>query len=151
MDHHSPSSRSTNPSPIRNLHLQLNNNDLSSLKAPHESDLLTKNEQHITDENHSDLFMDNNHNTTMTSQLLSTSMDNFNSNSQSAFANYFSSASLGDDGHENNEMISPTLSSQTSMNGTDPSGINKRRKKSEKDLKWVNHFLISYSNFSKFV
>ncbi len=134
LDHHSPSSRSTNPSPIRNLHLQLNNADLSSLKLPMDSDLLIKNDGNNIDENHSDLFMDTNHNITSTSQLISTSMDNLNSNSQSGFANYFSSTSFGDDGQENNEMISPTIST---TNGNDPSTAPKRRKKSEKDLKWV--------------
>jgi hypothetical protein len=133
--HHSPSSRSTNPSPIRNLHLPLNPNDLSSLKLPIDSDLLMRNEGNTMDDNHTDLFMDNTHNITSASQLLSTSMDNLNSNSQSGFANYFSSTSLGEDGQENNEMISPTISS---TNPSDPSNTLKRRKKSEKDLKWVN-------------
>lgn len=133
-DHHSPSSRSTNPSPIRNLHLQLNNTDLSSLKLPIDSDLLMKNDGNNLDENHSSLYLDTSHNITSASQLISTSMDNLNSNSQSGFANYFSSTSFGDDGQENNEMISPTISN---TNGNDPSTTLKRRKKSEKDLKWV--------------
>jgi len=133
-DHHSPSSRSTNPSPIRNLHLQLNNTDLSSLKLPIDSDLLIKNDGNNIDENHSSLYLDTSHNITSASQLISTSMDNLNSNSQSGFANYFSSTSFGDDGQENNEMISPTISN---TNGNDPSTTSKRRKKSEKDLKWV--------------
>jgi len=94
-----------------------------------------RNEGNTMDDNHNDLFMDNTHNITSASQLISTSMDNLNSNSQSGFANYFSSTSFGDDGQENNEMISPTLSS---TNPSDPSNTLKRRKKSEKDLKWVN-------------
>ncbi|CAF0887548.1 unnamed protein product [Adineta steineri] len=129
--HHSPSSRSTNPSPIRHLHLQLNSNDLSSLKLPSVSDILNKNDGNAMDETHPDLFMDNSHNITSTSQLISTSLDNLNSNSQSGFANYFSSTSFGEDGQENNEMISPTT------NPSDPSGSHKKRKKSEKDLKWL--------------
>ncbi len=131
-DQHSPSSRSTNPSPIRHLHL--NTNDLSSIKFPMDSDLLMKNDGNGIDENQSDLLMDTNpHHITSASQLLSTSMENFNSNSQSGFANYLSSTSFADDGQENNEMVSPTIST---ANGADPS--TKRRKKSEKDLKWVN-------------
>jgi hypothetical protein len=93
-----------------------------------------KTENNIMDENHPDLFMDNHHNITSASQLFSTSMENLNSNSQSGFANYFSSTSFGEDGHENNEMISPT---NLTANGTDSSTALKRRKKSEKDLKWV--------------
>ncbi len=131
--HHSPSSHSTNPSPIRNIHLQLNNSDLSTLKLPIDSDLLIKTDGNVIDENHSNLFMDTSHNITSASQLISTSMENLTSNSQSAFANYFSSTSFGDDGQENHEMISPTVSA---TNGNDPSTL-KRRKKSEKDLKWV--------------
>jgi hypothetical protein len=134
-DHHSPSSRSTNPSPIRHLHLQLNNPDLSSFKLA-DTDLLVKNDG-LLDENHPDLLMDTSHNITSASQLFSTSMENLNSNSQSGFANYFSSTSFGDDGQENNEMISPTVSA----NGADPSG--KRRKKSEKDLKWVKRMKMN--------
>lgn len=139
MDHHSPSSRSTNPSPIRHLHLQLNNSDLSSAKATLDSDALMKNDASVLDEQHPDLFMDHHPQTTTTnSQFMSTSMDHMNSNSQSGFVNYFSSTSLGEDGHENNEMISPTSASQVSANGGDPSSSSKRRKKSEKDLKWVS-------------
>jgi len=93
-----------------------------------------KNDGNNLDENHSSLYLDTSHNITSASQLISTSMDNLNSNSQSGFANYFSSTSFGDDGQENNEMISPTISN---TNGNDPSTTLKRRKKSEKDLKWV--------------
>jgi hypothetical protein len=94
-----------------------------------------KNDGNNLDENHhSNLYLDTSHNITSASQLISTSMDNLNSNSQSGFANYFSSTSFGDDGQENNEMISPTISN---TNGNDPSTTLKRRKKSEKDLKWV--------------
>ncbi|CAF4212142.1 unnamed protein product [Rotaria sp. Silwood2] len=135
IDHHSPSSRSTNPSPVRNSHMQLNNNDLSSIKLPNDSDLLIKNEPILMDENHSDLFMDNNHNITSTSQLISTSIDNLNSNSQSGFGNYFNSISFTDEGQENNEM-NTSMTLQT--NGTDSTTTTttiKRRKKSEKDLK----------------
>ncbi len=130
-DHQSPSSRSTNPSPIRHLHLQLNNPDLSLHKLPTDTDLLVKNDGLLLDENRPDLLMDGSHNITSASQLFSTSMENLNSNSQSGFANYFSSTSFGEDGQDNNEMISPTVSA----NGGDPAA--KRRKKSEKDLKWV--------------
>lgn len=128
---HSPSSHSTNPSPIRNLHLHLNNSDLSSLKLPIDSDLLLKSNGNTIDDNHSDLFMDNNNNN---HQLISTSMDNINNNnnSQLGFMNYLNSTSFNDDGQDNNEMISPTTSS---MNNTD--STLKRKKKSEKDLKWV--------------
>ena len=129
-DHHSPSSRSTNPSPIRHLHLHINNTDL---KLVPDTDLLMKTEGMHGDENHPDLFMETSHNITSASQLFSTSMENLNSNSQSGFANYFSSTSFGDDGQENNEMISPTAAGGT--NGGDPA--QKRRKKSEKDLTWV--------------
>ena len=93
-----------------------------------------KNENNLIDENHPDFFMDNHHNITSASQLLSTSMENLNTNSQSGFANYFSSTSFGEDGQENNEMISPNT---LAANGSDPSTSLKRRKKSEKDLKWV--------------
>ncbi len=127
----SPSSHSTNPSPIRHLHLQLNNPDLSIHKVPTDTDLLVKNDGLLLDDNHPDLLMDVSHNITSASQLFATSMENINSNSQSGFAHYFSSTSFGEEGQENNEMISPTVSA----NGADPTG--KRRKKSEKDLKWV--------------
>lgn len=96
-----------------------------------DTDLFMRNDGHTTDDNHPDLFMDNNQHITSASQLLSTSMDNLNSNSQSGFANYFSSTSFGDDGQENNEMISPTV---LSGNPSEPSNTLKRRKKSEKDL-----------------
>lgn len=105
--------------------------------------LLMKNEGTINDENHSDLYMDTSHNLTA-SQLMSTSMDNLNSNSQSGFANYFSSASFGDEGQENNEMISPTI------NGNDPSASLKRRKKSDKDVKLVKIQKILLRFFSEF-
>lgn len=137
IDHHSPSSRSTNPSPIRHLHLQLNTSDLSSAKATMDGDAPMKNEASVLDEPQQDLFMDH-HPQTTNSQHMSTSMDHMNSNSQSGFVNYFSSTSLGEDGHENNEMTSPTSASQISANGADPSSSSKRRKKSEKDLKWVS-------------
>ena len=138
IDHHSPSSRSTNPSPIRNAHLQLNNNnnnnnnnDLSSIKLPNESDLLIKNDINIMDDNHPDLFMDNNHNITSTSQLISTAIDNLNSNSQSSFAHYFNSITL------------PTISTDSTAAAatTTTTTTIKRRKKSEKDLKSVGNFL----------
>ncbi|CAF0732337.1 unnamed protein product [Adineta ricciae] len=130
---HSPSSRSSNPSPIRNLHLQLNSSDLPTLKLPLDSDALMKHDGNALDDTHTDLFMDHTHQITSASQLLSTSFDNINSNSQSGFAHYFSSASFGEEGPENNEMISPTALA----NSSDPSTMQKKRKKSEKDLKWL--------------
>ena len=93
-----------------------------------------KHDGNALDDTHTDLFMDHTHQITSTSQLLSTSFDNINSNSQSGFAHYFSSASFGEEGQENNEMISPTALA----NSTDPSTMQKKRKKSEKDLKWVS-------------
>ena len=129
----------SNPSPIRHLHLQLNNPDLSIHKLPTDSDLLVKNDGLLLEDNHPDMLMDGSHNITSTSQLFATSMDNMNSNSQSGFAHFFSSTSFGDEGQENNEMISPGVSA----NGADPTG--KRRKKSEKDLKWVR-MNIFFSN-----
>ena len=99
------------------------------------------------DDNHSDLFIDNNHNITSTSQLISTAIDNLNSNSQSGFVHYFSSTSFNDDGQENNEMIN---SITLPTNGTDSTTTTtiKRRKKSEKDLKSVGYFLNNRDAFS---
>ncbi|UJR26734.1 hypothetical protein I4U23_008049 [Adineta vaga] len=122
--HHSPSSRSSNPSPIRNL---------PASKLPLDSDTYMK-EGNTLDDNRTDLFMENSHHITSASQLLSTSLDNLNSNSQSGFAHYFSSTSFGEEGQENNDMISPTAST---TNPSDPSATQKKRKKSEKDLKWL--------------
>lgn len=130
-DHHSPSSRSSNHSPIRHLHLQLNNPDLSVTKLPLDFDSSMKNDEMLFDESQRDLLMDTSHHINSASQLLSTSMENLNSNSQTGFGHYFSSTSFGEDGQEHPEMISPT----TQANGTDSSA--KRKKKSEKDLKPV--------------
>lgn len=130
-DHHSPSSRSSNQSPIRHLHLQLNNPDLSASKLPMDLDSSMKNEDMLFDDSHRDLLMDASHHINSASQLFSTSMENLNSNSQTGFGHYFSSTSFGEDGQEHSEMISPTIQA----NGTDSS--TKRRKKSDKDLKPV--------------
>ncbi|CAF3688741.1 unnamed protein product [Rotaria socialis] len=132
-DPHSPSSRSSNPSPVRNnLFLRVNNSDIPSLKLPNDHDLFMKNDTNTLDENHHDLFMDNHHNIPSTSQLMSTSIDNINSNSHSEFANYFNTGSFGHEGQETHEMISPITLPTTS---SDASTTSKRRKKSEKDLK----------------
>jgi hypothetical protein len=142
IDHHSPSSHSTNPSPTRHLPLSTTVNELPLNKTTVvDTDLSIKNEPHMLDEQHSDLFIDNHHVQMITTgQYMSTSMDPTNSNSQSGFGNYFNSTSLGEDGNDNNDMISPTSSSLVSGNGADSSALAKRRKKSEKDLKWVRIF-----------
>lgn len=131
-DHHSPSSRSSNHSPIRHLHLQLTNPDLPTMKLPMDFDSSMKTDEMLFDEAQRDLLMDTSHNLTSASQLFSTSMENINSNSQTGFSRYLSSTSFGEDGQENSEMISPNAQG----NGADSAG--KRKKKSEKDLKWVN-------------
>lgn len=147
-EHHSPSSRSSNQSPIRHAHLQLNP-DLSALKLNMDFDSSMKTDEMLFDEAQRDLLMDTSHNLNSASQLFSTSMENINSNSQTGFGQYLSSTSFGDDGQENSEMISPNAQA----NGADSTG--KRKKKSEKDLKWVNitkrKFLFKKKNPFRFL
>lgn len=88
----------------------------------------------VLDDHVADLFMENSQHLNSASQLMSTSLDNLNSNSQSGFANYFSSTSFGEDGLDNNEMVSPTAAS---TNPTESAAALKKRKKAEKDLKGV--------------
>ena len=134
VDHHSPSSHSTNLSPTRHLHLQLNHNELSLSKLPIDVDLSTKNDINGTDENQLDLIMDSNQHMTSTNPLISTSMDNLNSNIQPGYPRYSISTLSVEDGHENNEINSQTT---LSTNSSELSIAVKRKKKSEKDFKSV--------------
>lgn len=111
----------------------MNNSDTPSLKFITDPDALMKTDINTLDENHPDLFMDAHHNLTSTSQLISTSMDNLNSNSQSGFGHFFSSTSFGIEGHENNDLLNPTAVPTTATD----SSTTKKRKKSDKDLKSV--------------
>ena len=119
----SPSSRS----PIRHVHLHFNPNDFPTIKTHQDNDLALHHDEHLLDEHQNDFCMDMN----STNQLFSTSMENFNSNSQSGFGNYLNSISFntGDEPQETKEMISPTTVITTADSG------GKRKKKSEKDMK----------------
>ena len=93
-----------------------------------------KNDINAIDENQSDLIMDNNQHMTLTNRLISTSIDNLNSNIQTGFPPYSISTSFIENEHENNEINNQTT---LSTNNNETSIVVKRKKKTDKDLKSV--------------